>query len=364
VATRRWARLIGMVVVGGTLVAWVGAATGTAAATTVQGSAYVWADQPWATYYTPFSTYQFNSSGAVNTISRSGVGRYTVHVPRLGSDSGTVLVTAYGSSADQCKVAWWYNDESAQEIEVRCFDQAGAPTDSRFTMSYTNQVGGASGVRAYVWADQPTAEAEYSPAAAYQANYTGASNRVKRNSVGSYRVYLPVDFVGLFGHMQVTAYGTGPERCKVDRTFGWFGGPEPTVFIDVACFTSAGAPVDTKFTLTYAQEAPIIGASGHASLYVYVNPPPSTFIEGDNSEEMWFSSAGGPIRVERLDTGHYTVRSSVDISAGNVQVIAVGDDNEYCKVERWYPTDGILVRCFTTSGVAADTGFLVSFVGG
>ena len=65
------------------------------------------ADAPTAASYTPNLTYQFNSTGAVNTITRSGVGVYTVHFPGLDGNGGTALVTAYGGGNESCKVASW-----------------------------------------------------------------------------------------------------------------------------------------------------------------------------------------------------------------------------------------------------------------
>src|SRR5262245_42166976 len=57
---------------------------------------YVWANQPSSASYTPSLTYQFNSAGGTNTITRSGVGQYTVHFPGLSTLGGHVQVTAYG----------------------------------------------------------------------------------------------------------------------------------------------------------------------------------------------------------------------------------------------------------------------------
>jgi hypothetical protein len=68
-----------------------------------RGSASVWANHPSSASYLPSPTYQWNSRHsftAVNTVTRTGVGSYTVRLPDLGAVSGTVLVTAYGPSTD------------------------------------------------------------------------------------------------------------------------------------------------------------------------------------------------------------------------------------------------------------------------
>jgi hypothetical protein len=71
------------------------------------GWAYLWAEQPTAPSYTPAPGYQFNSSGATNTLVRTGVGAYTALLPNLGTAAGTVHVTAYGTGSEACKVASW-----------------------------------------------------------------------------------------------------------------------------------------------------------------------------------------------------------------------------------------------------------------
>src|SRR5262245_53566386 len=41
--------------------------------------AYVWADNPLAAFYVPAAAYSFNAKGGANTITRTGIGAYTVH---------------------------------------------------------------------------------------------------------------------------------------------------------------------------------------------------------------------------------------------------------------------------------------------
>jgi hypothetical protein len=364
-AVGRWLRYGAVFVVATTVIFSVGVATGPAAATPTApfGSAYVWADQPSAASYTPHLSYQFNSTGAVNTITRSSVGRYTVRLPGLGSSSGTVHVTAYGASTDQCKVARWGSggglDYAAQLVEVRCFDRTGAPSDSMYTMSYTNRVGA---VHAYLWADQATATAEYEPFPAYSANYTGVSNTVWRYDVGRYVVRIPVDFEGAYGHAQATAYGEGSEHCAVVGG-GWARDPRPNMNYNVICFTSAGQPADAQFTLTYVRDGNILGepvrtgASGHPSLYLDVRL--STSDEGEAGSPWypgWYVSGGGRIKVDRLATGRYAIHPPIDLSTGNVQVTtdSLWADLIQCKVLSWTPSDGIVVHCFDQNGAPTD----------
>jgi hypothetical protein len=110
-------------------------------AAAASGWGYAWAHDPSASSYTPSRAYQFNSGGAVNTISRSGVGAYTVSFPDLGGPGGTVLVTAYGDGAEICKVANWTWAGTAEQVNVRCFSRDGAPADTRYVLSFARPQG-------------------------------------------------------------------------------------------------------------------------------------------------------------------------------------------------------------------------------
>jgi hypothetical protein len=168
---------------------------------------YLWADQPIAASYTPDPGRQNNSSGASNTVTRTGVGAYVASLPNLGARAGVVHVTAVGNFTQHCKVASWGPQwfSTTQNVSVRCFNQSGAPADSQFTLSYANPVV-PDGAMAFLWADQPSA-AMYLPSAAYQLNSSGAANSVARTSAGVYTAVLPNMGPYWYGHVQVTASG-------------------------------------------------------------------------------------------------------------------------------------------------------------
>jgi hypothetical protein len=100
--------------------------------------AYVWANLQNSASYTPSLSYQYNSNGATNTITRSGVGVYQVRLPGLGTVSGHVQVTAYGAGSTRCKVQSWTTTVGAKLVNVRCFDTAGAPGDSRYVVDFVH----------------------------------------------------------------------------------------------------------------------------------------------------------------------------------------------------------------------------------
>jgi hypothetical protein len=350
------------------LVSLAGAAPASAAPSGPLGNAFVWANDPTAASYTPSATYQYNSTAefqTVNTINRTGTGSYTVLLPNLGTPSGTVLVNAYGFTANSCKVASWGPSGTTQTINVRCFNPAGQLADTQFSLSYNNWVGGGSDI-GYVWANQPTS-ASYTPATNYQGNSSGADNQVTRWATGSYQVWLP-NLGQSAGHVEVTAYGYGSERCKVT---GW--GPSGTTqVVGVACFTTTGVPVDTLFTLTYVRDTNILGNNpvccepdGFPTAYVWAHDPTSASYVPSSTYQFSDFGARDQISVNRLSTGYYAVHDGyVTFSAGNVQVTAYGSGSEYCHVAYWTPTDGIRVLCYDASGNPVDTLYDASYTAG
>jgi hypothetical protein len=214
--------------------------------------AFLWADQPLAASYTPNTTWQFNSSGATNTVKRSGIGSYSASLPNLGVSAGHVQVTAYGSGSERCKVENWGPIATTQNVRVRCFDSSGSAVDTRFTLTYVIEnslIGGAaccfpdpgeSG--SYVWADNPTAPS-YTPSLSYQWDDFGGVNTVDRLGVGRYAVRFTNHSLS-WGHVQVTAYGEGSEHCKVESWTTATGAL-------VRCFDAAGRAVDARFDIAF-----------------------------------------------------------------------------------------------------------------
>jgi len=153
-----------------------------AAPPTWNGNAYVWANLAASTVgtpYTPSLDYQYNSSGAVNTVTRTGTGTYTVRFPYLGP-YGTALVSAYGTTDDRCKIGNWIGVPGAPSftdtvLTVRCYTRLGAPVNSVFTASYTYP-GTSAGRAAYLWNDQPSSAigTPITPSLTYQYNSTGS----------------------------------------------------------------------------------------------------------------------------------------------------------------------------------------------
>src|SRR5262249_19869615 len=134
------------------------------------GGAYLWAEQPSAASYCPTSMYSWSSTGGVNCITRPAIGTYDVTLPGLSATGGTFQITAYGSSGEHCKIRYWWPSGGGQYARVLCFNPAGAPVDTRFSLSYfAPQEVSVYDYGAYAWANDPVAS-PYTPLSTWAYN--------------------------------------------------------------------------------------------------------------------------------------------------------------------------------------------------
>jgi len=159
--------------------------------------------------------------------------------------SRLVLAAAAGNPADipdAVKLSFLADDDDGDlnNGTPHCLE-LGAAADSRNIPRPACPSGG----RGFVWANNPTA-ANYTPTATYAYNSAGGPITITRASPGVYAV----SFANLGGqgkaggHVQVTAYGTGSETCKVAS---WASAAADFV-ANVRCFSAAGAAADSRYT--------------------------------------------------------------------------------------------------------------------
>lgn len=173
---------------------------------------YAWASDVLNASYTPSSAYSYNGAGGTITATRSQTGQYAMRFAGLiGSmGGGHVQVSAYGSNA-RCHPANWGWSGSEQVVSVVCFDPAGNPVDSRYTVLF---LGLADGDTAYAWANE-AGSASYTPSLGYSENLNGPITATRSNT-GSYGMRF--DGLGgarYGGTMLVSAYGTTARHCTV-----------------------------------------------------------------------------------------------------------------------------------------------------
>lgn len=229
---------------------------------TVDGAgAYLWAEQPSAAAYCPSNLYSWNSTGGVNCITRGSPGIYDVSLPGLTATGGTFQITAYGSAGEHCKIQSWGSTGVAQSARVLCFDAAGLPVDTRFDLNYfAPQEVSVFDYGAYAWAHNATA-AVYTPSPTYSYNsgsingwpgcvgWLGAIEGGKATAdLGSY--YLWYENLSSTGSaVQSTAYGAGPNYCKVT---GWFTPARGGAQAQSQCYAPDGTKANSPYVGTYA----------------------------------------------------------------------------------------------------------------
>src|SRR5207237_49407 len=153
----------------------------------------------------------------------------------------------YGTDSARCKVASWSRSGTTLQAFVRCSSTtSGTAKNSKFTVSYLRRGDQPGAEGGYVRADQST-NPWYVPSRAYQWSSLGQYASVQRTAVGAYIVsFAGQKFGG--GTVEVTAYGTGSQYCKVS-SWGPQGNDQN---VGVLCFDATGAPADSKFTAVFS----------------------------------------------------------------------------------------------------------------
>lgn len=218
------------------------------------GAAFLWAEQPSASNYTPDSDYNYNSTGAFNTILRTGTGAYTVVIPGLTAAGGNVQVTAYDSSGNptRCNVGpnhWGLPGIDTTTADIRCFDRTGAAADEFFSFAYTlnmpfSQINGGSTVGAYAWADKPKRTTLYTPSVPWNFNGAGSDLFQAQNlGHGLYQVNAPAEVENTPSLVLATAVqSTGLAANAYCNIASWFP-------ISAKCYKQGGVPADSEFNV-------------------------------------------------------------------------------------------------------------------
>jgi hypothetical protein len=177
---------------------------------------------------------------------------------------------------------------------------------------------------------------------------------------GVYTVNVP-SLGASYGHVQVTAYGSGGEWCTP-----WNWGPSGTALhVQVRCFSPAGTLTDSRFTMSYVKNGNIIGQSvccspdGHPTSYLFAQDPTTASYEPAAA----YRYLSGTSHVNRLATGRYQVNYGWAAAPGVVHVTAIGGGTARCKVESFAGDESAVVACATPSGTPVDATYVLHHVG-
>jgi hypothetical protein len=323
---------------------------------------YVYASSRSDPDYLPSTTYQRNTTGALNRVTRSAVGSYRVHFPGLAGTGGFAQAAMANELGMGCQISSEGSSGTEQFVDVRCFGTDGLPADGNFVAHYSRPAAGLSGafghVRATVRAPGPGGPVF---AAGTSFNSMGLTNTVTRLSAGSYRVEFPgLGVPG--GTVEVNAVGPDPRVCTAPD---WFP-TGTTEEVLVSCRDVSGAPADSLFGVTFSNTRSILGtAAVRAHAWVPTLGPATPT---HTPSPIWaFTSSGGAIKVTREGTGRYEVMLTGVASSTNGQAIAsaTGTSTARCRTFGWSNVgvdEFVNVRCYTPAGVLVDNEFVVQFV--
>lgn len=193
----------------------------------------------------------------------------------------------------------------------------------------------------YAMVNDPTT-ASYTIGHGRWANPAGNAPTVTHNSVGSYAVAFPGAVV-VGGDVQVTAMTQGV-TCN---SAGWSSSTA-----SVSCRNSAGALVDSRFSLLYTHD--------DDSAYVWAHSPSTA---GYTPSPVWsHNPSGRPIRITRSGVGSYAVHfpGYTGADGGNVEVTSYSSGDVRCVSNGW-GDQVAYVRCRDSADNPVDSAFDLLF---
>ena len=204
---------------------------------------------------------QFNSVGAVNTVTSGPVGVWTVTMPGLGTPAlaGNVQVTAVNPAvAAKCEVDAWASSTARQVFRVRCFNSGTTPLTTGWSLTYQRGravMGTQPKLVASTVDNQPLLTGPYAPAPPpVNFNSAGAVNTIRAAGAGLRLVTFPS--VGVLPNtVLVSAFHTGPGFCNLNTLWATTSGAPQVIVRDVACYTAAGVLKSQASLITYASAA-------------------------------------------------------------------------------------------------------------
>ena len=192
----------------------------------------------------------FTSTGPVAT--HVSTGRYRVLFPGLDINGGTASVTAWGANAVTCRIVSWAGTSRGEVFNIACTGPGGVLMDSKSDTSFSdvNDYLGVNNMQeGYAFANRGRASS-YSPPAAYSEDEVRTGTpavTITRQGTGSYRVNFAAA-ADPGGYVQVTAHGATSVSCQA---VSWAKSKADEA-VNVECWTAAGTPADTKFTVQFA----------------------------------------------------------------------------------------------------------------
>ena len=213
-------------------------------------------------HYSTAIVSSFNSKGLANTVTPAGPGSWLVrlHGPGPASPAGGIQVTAVNKKPRICDIAGWSRTPAQQIIKVKCYNPAGGPTATGWTLTY--QRGRAiTGTRphffGYTFNTKPLLAGPYAPTpAGVNFNSVGAVNTIQRAGLGESLVRFRR--VGILPNTVLVTASTPVARvCNLNTgwaTTGSAASPGDVIVRDVVCYKLTGAMTPVRSMVTYSSK--------------------------------------------------------------------------------------------------------------
>jgi hypothetical protein len=205
----------------------------------------------------------------------------------------------------------------------------------------------------YVVVRQPSV-ASYTPAFKDRGNSEGGVNTVTRTATGSWRITMP-NLGASLGLVHVTPMDSRLRRCFVTN---WGGSVD--MGIDISCTLRSGAPVDTRFAVTFTDGTAGDGGALGRMGYVHNDEP-----FGSSTPAYQYNSAIDTNDIVRQGVGSYrVVMPNIGVPGGNVQVSSY-QSLAGCRAGAWGPNgaaEEVTVVCRAPGGAPADAQWQMLFV--
>jgi hypothetical protein len=193
---------------------------------------------------------QFDSDGGVITSALVGPGSWQVTMPGLGGGpgplAGGIQVTTATARATHCKLETWTNAAQYLNIDVACFDPAGAPSDVRWNLTYQDGrdiTGRATANFGYIW------NTAAPPGGTNVNSRCLPGNAITHPAAGLYTVTFPCIFAPP-DNVLLSASGANTDFCSLSSPGPWIRAGANVDVPHVFCFHVNGAisPADDFFT--------------------------------------------------------------------------------------------------------------------
>jgi len=319
----------------------------------LRGVAFAWADNASSSAYTPSTTYSYNPTGGAISASRSSTGVYSITFAGMGSvgiGGGNVQVTAYSASDRRCKVNSWLGDT----VHVRCFDTAGNPVDTPYSVFYRKPIWKLL-TEYFAAAHVPGSTPIGIPTSVIDRynRHPGPSGQspvvVTRLNTGTYSVeFTDIHKLGYNGgNAQITASGFAGNYCNV---VGWLFDT-----VTVQCFSQTTSAINQSF-----QVALFMPRQDNEQLaYVRADNPAQPI--QTPPDHYTHNPSGGLVQITRLATPGlvrvtFTGLSAYGVDQGVPIVTAYGPSSDRCKLVSWNGDD-VDVICLTALGAVTYASF-------